>query len=267
MFGLFKKSSENRAGRVDIGELYSAFFGFGGTSYSWQVSPAVLASSLSTPDGLGSLLTESRRLAKISPLLIAYRRCMVGSILTGEPETPTFPDGVPENVAAAAAALWLRTCDPNGERELLLRIIVDGELLITDDGTTIPADGYEPMLAGPDWMQRVTGYKIGRSSSARSEGLFYLGDRRDGDARAVPWIGPSLPFAAGLLNIRISAAHGLGALAKIAAIIANTSPDRITGQHAARTGVVTGDDRNDKSRRARAAHLRRCRERSAHAPR
>ena len=245
MFGLFKKSSENRAGRVDIGELYSAFFGFGGTSYSWQVSPAVLASSLSTPDGLGSLLTESRRLAKISPLLIAYRRCMVGSILTGEPETPTFPDGVPENVAAAAAALWLRTCDPDGERELLLRIIVDGELLITDDGTTIPADGYEPMLAGPDWMQRVTGYKIGRSSSARSEGLFYLGDRRDGDARAVPWIGPSLPFAAGLLNIRISAAHGLGALAKIAAIIANTSPDRITGQHAARTGVVTGDDRNE----------------------
>ena len=149
MFGLFRKSSETRAGRVDIGELFSAFFGFGGTSYSWQVSPAVLASSLSTPDGLGSLLTESRRIAKISPLLIAYRRCMVGGILTGEPEPPTFPDGVPENVAAAAAALWVRTCDPDRERELLLRIIVDGELLLLDDGTTVPADGYEPQLALP----------------------------------------------------------------------------------------------------------------------
>ena len=94
-------------------------------------------------------------------------------------------------------------------------------------------------------MQRVTGYKIGMSSTARSEGLFYLGDRREGDPRAVPWIGPALPFASGLVNIRISAAHGLGALSKIAAVIANTSPDRITGQSAARTGLVSGDDRND----------------------
>ena len=245
MFGLFKKATEDRSGRVDIGELYSAFFGFGGTSYSWQVSPAMLASSLSTPDGLGSLLTESRRLAKISPLLIAYKRVMTGGLLTGEPESPTFPDGVPENVAAAAVALWLRTCDPDAERELLLRIIVEGELIILDDGTTVPCDGFEPVLVGPEWMQRVTGYKIGRSSSSRSEGLFYLGDRRDGEARAVPWIGPALPFAAGLLNTRISAAHGLGALAKIAAIIANTSPDRITGQSAARSGIVGGDDRNE----------------------
>ena len=245
MFGLFKKSSEDRSGRVDIGELYSAFFGFGGTSYSWQVSPAVLAASLSTPDGLGSLLTESRRLAKISPLLSAYKRVMTGGILTGEPESPTFPDGVPATAAAAAGALWMRSHDPEHEREHLLRIIVEGELLILDDGTTVPADGYEPMLAGPEWMQKVTGYKIGRSSTARSEGLFYLGDRRDGDARAVPWIGPALPFACALLNIRIAAGHGLGAMAKIASIIANTSPDRITGQSAARTGLVTGDDRNE----------------------
>ena len=245
MFGLFRKRTEDRSGRIDIGELYSAFFGFGGTSYSWQVSPAVLASSLSTPDGLGSLLTESRRISKISPLLISYRRCMVGGILTGEPERPTFPDGVPENVAAAAVAMWMKASDPDREREHLVRVIVDGELLILDDGTTVPCDGFEPVLVGPEWMQRVTGYKIGRSSSSRSEGVFYLGDRRDGDARAVPWVGPSLPFCAGLLNIRISAAHGLGALAKIAAIIANTSPDRITGQSAARSGIVGGDARNE----------------------
>ena len=244
MFGLFKRT-EDRSGRVDIGALYSTFFGFGGSSYSWQVSPAVLASSLSTPDGLGSLLTESRRIAKISPLLIAYKRCMVGAILTGEPEPPTFPDGVPATAAAAAAALWLRACDPDREREHLLRIIVDGELLLLDDGTTVPSDGYEPMLAGPEWMQRVTGYKIGRSSTARSEGLFYLGDRREGDARAVPWIGPSLPFAAALINIRIPAGHGLGAMAKIAAVVMNTSPDRIAASPAGRSGVVSTPDREN----------------------
>ena len=54
-----------------------------------------------------------------------------------------FPSALPN---AAAAALWMRTCDPDRERELLLRIIVDGELLILDDGTTVPADGYEPQV-------------------------------------------------------------------------------------------------------------------------
>ena len=244
MFGLFKRT-ENRSGRVDVGELYSAFFGFGGTSFSWQVSPAVLASSLSTADGLGSLLTESRRIAKISPLLASYKRCMTGGILTGEPESPTFPEGVPATAAAAAAALWIRSHDPDREREHLLRIIVDGELLILDDGTTVPADGYEPQLVGPEWMQRVSGYKIGRASTARSEGLFYLGDRREGDARAVPWIGPSLPFAAALINIRIPAGHGLGALAKIAAVVMNTSPDRIAASPAGRSGVVSTPGREN----------------------
>ena len=241
MFGLFKRT-EDRSGRVDVGALYSAFFGFGGTSYSWMVSPAVLASSLSTADGLGSLLTESRRLAKVAPLLIAYKRCVVGALLTGEPESPRFPDGVPAAAATAAGALWMRTHDPDREREHLLRVVVDGEMLLADDGMTIPADGYEPMLAGPEWMQRVTGYKIGRSSTARSEGLFYLGDRRDGDARAIPWLGPALPFAAALLNIRIAAGHGLGALAKIAAVIENTSPDRIAASPAGRSGVIATAD-------------------------
>ena len=243
MFGLFKKSTENRSGRVDIGELYSAFFGFGGTSYSWQVSPAVLASSLSVPDGLGSLLTESRRLAKICPLLISYRRCVVGALLTGEPESPTFPDTVPEATAKAAAACWLRIHDPDREREHLHRIIVDGECLILHDGTTVPADGYEPMLAGPEWMRRVTGYRVGMSSSARSD-VKYLGDRREGDARAVPWHGGAMPFACALVNIRIAAGHGLGALAKVAAVIQNTSADRITAASAARSGLVGADERN-----------------------
>ena len=58
MFGLFKRSTEERSGRVDIGELYSASFGFGGTSYSWQVSPAVLASS--SVDGRRTRLAADR---------------------------------------------------------------------------------------------------------------------------------------------------------------------------------------------------------------
>ena len=84
-----------------------------------------------------------------------------------------------------------------------------------------------------------------RSSYARSEGLFYLGDRREGDARAVPWIGPSLPFAAALLNIRIAAGHGLAALAKVAAVIENTSPDRIAAAPAGRSGVIATPDRDN----------------------
>ena len=64
MFGLFKRT-ETASGRVDVaGELYSAFFGFGGSNYSW-ISPAVLAASHVDPWGIGTLLTESRRLAKI----------------------------------------------------------------------------------------------------------------------------------------------------------------------------------------------------------
>ena len=248
MFGLFKKQpieDEDRSASVDVGALYAQFFAFGASAYNWQVSPAVLASSLSVPDGMGALLTESRRLARVSPLLIAYKRCMVRGILTGEPEPPAFAQTVPERIAAAASALWLRTVDPGRERELLLRVIVDGELLLLDEDQVVPADGYEPVLTGPDWNPEVVGYRIGKSTSARRSGLMYLGDRRDGDTRAVPWIGPSLPFAAALLNIRIAAGHGLGALAKVAAVIANVSPDRITAAPAGRSGVVTDQDRDN----------------------
>ena len=139
----------------------------------------------------------------------------------------------------------MQRSDPDRERELLLRVIVDGELLILDDGQVVPADGFEPVMAGPDWAREVVGSRIGKSPSTRSSGLMYLGDRREGDTRAVPWIGPALPFAAALLNIRIAAGHGLGALAKVAAVIANVSPDRITAAPAGRSGVVTEGDRDN----------------------
>ena len=121
---------------------------------------------------------------------------------------------------------------------------MDGELLLLDDGQIVPPDGFEPAMTGPDWMREVIGYKIGRSASVRRVGLLYIGDRRAGESRALPWIGPALPFAAALANIRISAGHGLGALSKVAAVIANVSPDRITAGAGARTGVVDGPNAN-----------------------
>ena len=122
--------------------------------------------------------------------------------------------------------------------------------ILSDDGMVVPADGYEPQMTGPGWNKEVTGYKLGKASSVRSAGVFYLGDRRMGDARALPWIGQALPCASALLTIRVSAAHGLGALSKIAAVIANTSPDRITAAAGARTGVVGGAPENTAGREA-----------------
>ena len=239
MFGLFRRNStETRAADIDIGALYSQFFAFGGgAAYGWQTSPAVLASSLTVPDGEGALLTEARRLSRISPILVAYLRCMTGGILVGAPERPTFAEGVPEKVATAAADLWERHHDVERERDILLRLMVDGEVVILPDGKLCPADGFEPEPDGPEWMREVRGYRIGKSSSVRRD-VFYLGDRRAGDLRALGWIAPALPYAAGLANIRISAAHGLGALAKIAALVVNASPDRITAGSGHRTGVV-----------------------------
>ena len=229
--------AESRAAELDVGSLFAQFFAFGASSYSWQQSPAVIASSLSVPDGAGALLTEARRLSRVSPILTAYLRCMVGGITTGSPERPEFAEGVPERVAAAAADLWERRHDCERERDLLHRVMVDGEIIILPDGQIVPPDGFEPIMTGPDWMREVRGYRIGRGASVRAD-VFYLGDRRIGDARAVPWIGPAMPFAQALANIRISAGHGLGALSRIAAVIANASPDRITAGTGHRTGIV-----------------------------
>ena len=246
MFRLFprREAPETRSAEIDVGLLYSALHQFSTAGFNWSVSPAILASSLSATDGGTSIITESRRLARVSPLLIAYQRCMSGGVLTGEPERPEFPDTVPERVADAASDLWEAAHDVDRERDLLDRIIVDGEVIILDGGMTVPADGFEPVASGPEWNREVVGFKIGRSAAPRRAGVFYLGDRRPGALRAVPWVGPALPFASALVTIRVSAAHGLAALSKLAAVVENTSPDRITAAAGARTGVVNGDPEN-----------------------
>ena len=246
MFRLFprREAPETRSAEIDVGTLYASLHLIGGAGFSWSISPAILASSLSATDGGTSIITESRRLARVSPLLIAYERLMTGGILTGEPERPEFPDTVPERVAAAAGDLWEAAHDVDRERDLLHRIIVDGEVIILDGGMTVPADGFEPVASGPEWNREVVGFKIGRSTAPRRAGVFYLGDRRPGALRAVPWVGPALPFASALVTIRVSAAHGLAALSKLAAVVENTSPDRITAAAGARTGVVNGDPEN-----------------------
>ena len=240
MFGLFprRKPSETRAAEIDVGALYASFFQFGSGAYSWQQSPAILVSSLSVLDNQGALITESRRLGRTSPLLIAYRRVVESGLLTGEAEAPVFDDSVPEAVAQAVAGMWIDMHDCDRERDLLDRLVLDGEFLILDDGTIIPPDGFTPITAGPKWMQEVVGYKIGSASRARMAGLRYIGDRPMGAARALPWVAPALPGAAGLLNARTGAAHAIGTMAKVAAVIANASPDRITASAGARSGLV-----------------------------
>ena len=85
----------------------------------------------------------------------------------------------------------------------------------------------------------VVGYKIGTSPRGRSTGYSYIGDRPMGAARALPWIAPALPPAAGLLNARTGAAHAIGTMAKVASRgIANVSPDRITASAGVRSGLV-----------------------------
>ena len=246
MFGWLKRT-ENRSADIDVGGLYASFFAFGGTSYAWQISPAVLAASMSTPGGVDTLITESRRLCRVSPLLTAYLRCMARGIVCGEAEAPTFPDSVPDRTAQAAAALWLRSHDVDLERDHLRRVMTDGEFLLLGDSLDgwdlVPADGFTPEETGPDWMKRVTGYRVGKGSTVRRETdtLLYVGDRVDGEARAVPWVGEALPYAAALAATRISAAHGLAALARLAAVIENTTPDRVAASPAGRSGVVRPD--------------------------
>ena len=86
-----------------------------------------------------------------------------------------------------------------------------------DDGTIVPPDGFQPITAGPKWNQEVVpATRSERPHAPRMAGICsYIGDRPMGAARALPWIAPALPPAAGLLNARIGAAHALGTMAKI----------------------------------------------------
>ena len=240
MFGFFNRlrGPETRSAEIDVGSLYASVFGLAGGAYNFAQSPAILVSSLAVLDNAGALLTESRRLGRTSPLLIAYRAVIECGLLTGLPEAPEFPDSVPEAVAKAVAGMWIDMHDCDRERDLLDRLVLDGEFLILDDDTVIPPDGFSPIMAGPKWNRVVVGYKIGTGSRARMAGLRYIGDRPMGAARALPWIAPALPPAAGLLNARTGAAHAIGTMAKIASVISNASPDRITASAGVRSGLV-----------------------------
>ncbi len=243
------RGTETRSGEIDLGQLFAGIYQFaGGGSYGWSRSPAILVSALSIADNAGALLVESRRLGQTAPLLIAYRRVIQSGLLTGDPEGPEFPDTVPEAVAQAVADMWMDAHDCGREADLLDRVIVDGEFLELADGSIVPPDGFAPVTAGPKWNMAVVGYKIGQSSRARMADVRYVGDRPMGAARALPWIGPALPSAAGLLNARTAAGHGLGTLAKIAAVVANATPERFAATAGARSGLVdqsglVGEDR------------------------
>ena len=240
MFGFLDRlrGIETRSSEIDVGSLYASFFALGGGGYSFAQSPAILVSSLSVLDNAGALLTESRRLGRTSPLLIAYRAVIESGVLTGEPEKPEFGDTVPEAVAKAVAGMWIDMHDPDRERDLLDRVVLDGEFLILDDATVIPPDGFSPIMAGPKWNRVVVGYKIGTGSRARTAGLRYIGDRPMGASRALSWIAPALPPAAGLLSARTGAAHALATMSRIASVVSNASPDRITASAGVRSGLV-----------------------------
>ena len=230
-------ATEDRSGVVDVGAIYQSFYQFGGSAYSWQVSPAVLAGSL-TIDGMGVLLEHSRRLARQSPLAISYRRCMTGGVLTGEPESPTFPEGIPDAVVATVTDLWLAAHPVDMERDALARLIIDGDCLILDDGAIVPCDAFEAVTSGPKWAPRVSGYKIGKGARVRRAGVLYLGDRSPGDTRAAPWQAAALPYLTGLLNTRVGASHALGVMAKIAATVENATAERTAAAVGARSSVA-----------------------------
>ena len=242
LFGLRIGRTENRSVDLDVGRVYASFYQFGSSQYGWQVSPAVLAGNIAQ-DGEQSLIEHSRRLSRQSPILRSYKRCMVGGILTGDPERPCFDDDVPEALAKAVGDLWLSVHDCDLERDALHRLIVDGDLLLLDDGTLVPADQFTATETGPTWNRTVTGFKIGKGARSRHSGLLYVGDREPGSTRAAPWQSGAVWPCAALVNIRVAAGHGLGALAKMAAVIEAATADRITASAGVRSGLQeTGVD-------------------------
>ena len=240
MFGFLNRlrGTETRSAEIDLGALYQSVFAFGGGSSSIARSPAILVSSLGVLDNSGALLTDSRRLGRTSPLLIAYRHVVECGVLDRPARTPEFGDTVPEVVARPWRTCGSTCTTSTKERDLLDRLVLDGEFLELDDGTVIPPDGFEPIMAGPKWNREVVGYKIGTASRARTSGLRYVGDRPMGASRALPWIAPALPSAAGLLSARIGAGHALATMARIASVVSNAHPDRITASAGVRSGLV-----------------------------
>ena len=243
LLGLHIGRTEDRSADLDVGRVYASFFQFGASQYGWQVSPAVLAGNI-TQDGEQSLIEHSRRLSRQSPILRAYKRAMVGGILTGEPERPHFDDAVPEAIEKAVSDLWLAVHDCDLERAALHRLIVDGDVLLLDDKTLIPADQFTATETGPEWNRTVTGWRIGKGTRSRHSGLMYVGDREPGSTRAAPWQAGAIWSAAALVNIRVAAGHGLGALAKMAAVIEAASADRIAASAGVRSGL-SGTDIED----------------------
>ena len=236
------------ASTVDVGAVLQSFFFSRGTSYSWlSASPATLAGSVGFADGEQSLIEHSRRLCRIQPLLIAYQLAMTGGILTGESEAPTFGPAVPDAVAEAAADLW-------GERhaemldlehDALSRLIVDGDVLVMESGDLVPADAFEAVTHGPAWALQVTAWKIGKSQEGRRAGILYVGKRRAGAVRAAPWVAGALPFAAGLVNARVSGAHAVGSLARLAMLLKADAVRQLGVGRGVRSGVDTGEDQDN----------------------
>ena len=137
MFGWLRpRAAETRSAEIDLGALYASFFQFGTGAYSLATEPGRFwFPNLSVLDNAGALLTEARRLGQNkSPLLIAYRSVIESGLLCGEPESPAFADSVPEGVAAAVADMWIDVHDIERERDLLDRLVLDGEFLELDDG-------------------------------------------------------------------------------------------------------------------------------------
>ena len=143
--------------------------------------------------------------------------------------------------------LWLAVHDPDLERAALHRLIVDGDVLLLDDGTLVPADQFTATETGPDWNRTVTGFKIGKGARSRHSGLMYIGDLEPGSTRAAPWQAGAVWPCAALVNIRVAAGHGLGALAKMAAVIEAATADRIAASAGVRSGLQGTDLDNGTS--------------------
>ena len=132
MFGFFNRlrGPETRSAEIDVGSLYASVFGLTGGAYNFAQSPAILVSSLAVLDNAGALLTESRRLGRTSPLLIAYRAVIECGLVDGRClKRQSFADSVPEAVAKAVAGMWIDMHDCDRERDLLDRLVLDGEFL------------------------------------------------------------------------------------------------------------------------------------------